>query len=592
MIYRREQRVKYVGMIAAQLSAILAKAWREEMPETRAYYAQLAEEAKTEHKIRYPTYKFTPARRGTTERSKTSHSQKDASVPNRIISNASNKSHTTEPTTTDPARLPLITKTSTSSSSSSSTSPSSSSSSSSSSTSSPLSLSSTTPPIVTTNQPRLQSQPLHIHATVPPLITHHPLQQPHQHQQVHQDIAGTTSTKNNVSVTTTATTHSAASTATTTTPLMTASPSLFFSSVQGHLRRPNQRRGPIKPVVRGTVSNSRTQPYIYPPTTTRSTTPQSPQQRYPQANSQLPHGHASPLYPVQPHQRQQPTIPTLDTINPCNNNNNNNKVMVPMGPPTTTRQQGSLDYGAHTHLQYLSNLDLLNIALPMSYDEKYMTQWISQASMLSTPLSPPVSPQASMPFAAPMPMPMTMPMSMPLGPLRSDQMLSDFTAMSGHPSATGTSWEDPAQLAFMTQQPRPQPQSSITTSPHLLNHGFSTLLGASSSSSLLNSETAVVAAAVTAAATCAAATNTSTTFVDAPPCSTSSATRIPTPVATATTTTPGGVTLPFLPPPTPVSPKAVVVVAVDVLIPQYESVATISRYGSVTSPVYLFILLV
>ncbi|KAI9240961.1 MAG: high mobility group box domain-containing protein, partial [Podila humilis] len=63
MIYRREKATNHAGLIAAELSTKLAKAWRNETPETRAHYARLAEQAKAEHTLRYPTYKFTPARR-------------------------------------------------------------------------------------------------------------------------------------------------------------------------------------------------------------------------------------------------------------------------------------------------------------------------------------------------------------------------------------------------------------------------------------------------------------------------------------------------------------------------------------------------
>lgn len=55
----------------------------------------------------------------------------------------------------------------------------------------------------------------------------------------------------------------------------------------------------------------------------------------------------------------------------------------------------------NTNPQNLSNLDLLNIMLPMSQDEQYVTQWISQAST-SIPTSSPLEmgfndPSAMMP---------------------------------------------------------------------------------------------------------------------------------------------------------------------------------------------------
>ncbi|KAF9367708.1 hypothetical protein CPC16_006101, partial [Podila verticillata] len=55
----------------------------------------------------------------------------------------------------------------------------------------------------------------------------------------------------------------------------------------------------------------------------------------------------------------------------------------------------------NTDPQNLSNLDLLNIMLPMSQDEQYVTQWISQAST-SIPTSSPLEmgfndPSAMMP---------------------------------------------------------------------------------------------------------------------------------------------------------------------------------------------------
>ncbi|KAF9382009.1 hypothetical protein CPB97_007389 [Podila verticillata] len=63
MIYRREKATKYAGLIAAELSTKVAKAWRNETPETQAHYARLAEQAKAEHTLRYSAHQFTLARR-------------------------------------------------------------------------------------------------------------------------------------------------------------------------------------------------------------------------------------------------------------------------------------------------------------------------------------------------------------------------------------------------------------------------------------------------------------------------------------------------------------------------------------------------
>ncbi|KAI7817857.1 hypothetical protein BC939DRAFT_382797, partial [Gamsiella multidivaricata] len=60
LIYRKEHAKAYAGLVATELSTKLAKAWKNETPERRAYYAMLAERAKAEHAIKYPNYKFTP----------------------------------------------------------------------------------------------------------------------------------------------------------------------------------------------------------------------------------------------------------------------------------------------------------------------------------------------------------------------------------------------------------------------------------------------------------------------------------------------------------------------------------------------------
>ncbi|KAK3838383.1 MAG: putative HMG box protein, partial [Linnemannia elongata] len=60
MIYRKERATQYPGLVAPALSAMIAHDWKHETPDVLEYYAQLAEEAKVEHKRRYPDYKFTP----------------------------------------------------------------------------------------------------------------------------------------------------------------------------------------------------------------------------------------------------------------------------------------------------------------------------------------------------------------------------------------------------------------------------------------------------------------------------------------------------------------------------------------------------
>ncbi|KAI1320177.1 hypothetical protein EDD11_001781 [Mortierella claussenii] len=65
MIYRKEQSASYPKSTAAKLSKILGKKWFNETPECRAHYAQLAKKAEEEHALKYPDYKFMPAKRGT-----------------------------------------------------------------------------------------------------------------------------------------------------------------------------------------------------------------------------------------------------------------------------------------------------------------------------------------------------------------------------------------------------------------------------------------------------------------------------------------------------------------------------------------------
>ncbi|KAG0051760.1 Casanova [Gryganskiella cystojenkinii] len=68
LIYRKEHAVQYAGLVATELSAKLALAWRHETEERRNHYAVLAEKLKQEHAIKYPNYKFTPVKRGTGKR--------------------------------------------------------------------------------------------------------------------------------------------------------------------------------------------------------------------------------------------------------------------------------------------------------------------------------------------------------------------------------------------------------------------------------------------------------------------------------------------------------------------------------------------
>ncbi|KAF9931378.1 Casanova [Linnemannia zychae] len=70
LIYRSEQASNYPGLIAPTLSAILAERWRNETPERLQYYTELAAQAKKEHALKYPHYKFTPVKRGTGKRAR------------------------------------------------------------------------------------------------------------------------------------------------------------------------------------------------------------------------------------------------------------------------------------------------------------------------------------------------------------------------------------------------------------------------------------------------------------------------------------------------------------------------------------------
>ncbi|KAG0326524.1 Casanova [Podila humilis] len=68
LIYRKERAKQYAGLVATELSAKLAAAWKKETKQIREHYAHLADIAKKEHAIEFPDYKFTPAKRGTGKR--------------------------------------------------------------------------------------------------------------------------------------------------------------------------------------------------------------------------------------------------------------------------------------------------------------------------------------------------------------------------------------------------------------------------------------------------------------------------------------------------------------------------------------------
>ncbi|OAQ26516.1 hypothetical protein K457DRAFT_49750, partial [Linnemannia elongata AG-77] len=62
IIYRKEHSAGYSKITAAELSKILGEQWAKEPPERRAYYARLAKVAEKEHALKFPYYKFTPAK--------------------------------------------------------------------------------------------------------------------------------------------------------------------------------------------------------------------------------------------------------------------------------------------------------------------------------------------------------------------------------------------------------------------------------------------------------------------------------------------------------------------------------------------------
>ncbi|KAI1316500.1 hypothetical protein EDD11_009913 [Mortierella claussenii] len=68
LIYRNERVKSYAGLVAPQLSTMLAEAWNNETPERRQYYAGLALKVKEEHAAKYPNWKFSPRKRGTGKR--------------------------------------------------------------------------------------------------------------------------------------------------------------------------------------------------------------------------------------------------------------------------------------------------------------------------------------------------------------------------------------------------------------------------------------------------------------------------------------------------------------------------------------------
>lgn len=68
MLYRAENGKKYPGLVATELSAKLGEAWRKEPQEVRDRYDEMAEQAKRDHALKYPDYKFAPVKRGTGKR--------------------------------------------------------------------------------------------------------------------------------------------------------------------------------------------------------------------------------------------------------------------------------------------------------------------------------------------------------------------------------------------------------------------------------------------------------------------------------------------------------------------------------------------
>ncbi|KAK3823837.1 MAG: high mobility group box domain-containing protein, partial [Linnemannia elongata] len=62
MLYRAENGKKYPGLVATELSAKLGEAWRREPQDVRDRYDEMAEQAKRDHALKYPDYKFAPVK--------------------------------------------------------------------------------------------------------------------------------------------------------------------------------------------------------------------------------------------------------------------------------------------------------------------------------------------------------------------------------------------------------------------------------------------------------------------------------------------------------------------------------------------------
>ncbi|KAK3833989.1 MAG: hypothetical protein J3R72DRAFT_514716, partial [Linnemannia gamsii] len=97
IIYRREHSSNYSKITAAELSKILGEQWANEPPERKAYYAKLAKAAEKEHAIKYPEYKFTPAKRGTGRRAKTIRAAVSAALKSAPATTGSPKSRAYKP---------------------------------------------------------------------------------------------------------------------------------------------------------------------------------------------------------------------------------------------------------------------------------------------------------------------------------------------------------------------------------------------------------------------------------------------------------------------------------------------------------------
>ncbi|CAO3571259.1 unnamed protein product [Mortierella alpina] len=80
ILYRKEEAAKYSNLTAAELSKILGDKWARESPEKKAYYANLAKTAEQEHHLKYPEYKFTPAKRGTGKKARALRAAADSAL--------------------------------------------------------------------------------------------------------------------------------------------------------------------------------------------------------------------------------------------------------------------------------------------------------------------------------------------------------------------------------------------------------------------------------------------------------------------------------------------------------------------------------